>query len=209
MTQTLKDLKSMIYEGNSTLNEKTDAQVGIIQNSVRHSGVMKSVNALKSSFLDNPVMSKKNQEMPRMSTRGRAWNEPFNHSKYASNVLNTSLKRDHNASKNYSINSRINNPRPLNNLAKNLAANNIKNKKKEPDAEEKSQNSSFEHISMGSFEDRPSTVKNTKGLKKIQFDEIMKGISRQDQDSSKKSATLIPQDEDAVDGDGDQHGLLP
>ena len=75
MTQTLKDLKSMIYEGNSTINEKTDAQVGIIQNAVRHSGIMKSVNALKSSFLDNAAVAKKAQDLTRMSTRGRAWND--------------------------------------------------------------------------------------------------------------------------------------
>lgn len=124
MTQTLKDLKSMIYGGTGTLNEKTDSQkgVGIIQNSVRHSGVMKSVNALKSSFLDGAAAAKKPNGLGQVS-RGRARNDTEDlQAKYASTVLNASVRRDLNVSKNYSINSRINNPRPLNNLAKNLAA---------------------------------------------------------------------------------------
>jgi hypothetical protein len=127
MTQTLKDLKSMIHD--DSMNEGTDPQVGIIQNSVRHSGVMKSVNALKSSFLENAAVAKKAQDQSRVS-RGRARNaEELTQTKYASTVLNTSIKREQNASKNYSINSRINNPRPLNNLAKNhhvLDSNTIK-----------------------------------------------------------------------------------
>lgn len=83
-------------------------------------------------------------------------------------------------------------------MAKNLAAG-----AKAKEAEEHSQNSSFEHISMGSFEDRPSTVKNTKGLKKIQFDEIMKGIHHAEPDAAQKRAATIVQEEDAVDGEAD------
>lgn len=117
----------MIHD--DSMNEGTDPQVGIIQNSVRHSGVMKSVNALKSSFLENAAVAKKAQDQSRVS-RGRARNaEELTQTKYASTVLNTSIKREQNASKNYSINSRINNPRPLNNLAKNhhvLDSNTIK-----------------------------------------------------------------------------------
>lgn len=61
---------------------------------------------------------------------------------------------------------------------------------------------------MGSFEDRPSTVKNTKGLKKLQFDEIMKGITYADADgSSKRSATIALREKPAAEGEADQSTL--
>jgi hypothetical protein len=63
---------------------------------------------------------------------------------------------------------------------------------------------------MGSFEDRPSTVKNSKGLKKIQFDEIMKGIvQEEEQVPLKRSATIAFRETNVVDTKPDQPGLVP
>lgn len=81
-------------------------------------------------------------------------------------------QKAHNQSKNYSINSRINNPRPINNLAKNLlSSSNIIN----------DEGREYDNISMSSFDDKPSIPSTTKndprGTKKIKFDEIMKGIT--------------------------------
>lgn len=80
---------------------------------------------------------------------GRERSKPDN-IKYNSIVMNASLKREVNNTKNYSINSRFNNSRPMINLAKNLQ---FKNKKNVTytDNSDQNQEDSLENISMESF----------------------------------------------------------